>query len=60
MALTVFEFMEDFDNAELNDYDRDEQIRDAVIQYNEENGTSYDPDKTLSAYKGKRNQMYCE
>lgn len=56
-GLTVYEYMEDFDNAELNGSDRLEQLRDAVIKYNEEYGTSHDPKRTLSEYRFKIKQQ---
>lgn len=49
--LTVWEFMEDFDNDEFNDYDWQEQLEDAVRTYNELYGASYDPLKTFKSYK---------
>jgi len=48
--MTVYEFMEDFDNVELDDYEWKEQLRDAVKEFNEEHNTQYDPDKTLTQY----------
>jgi hypothetical protein len=54
MALSVFDFMEDFDNAELSDYERDEQLREAVKEYNEQFHGSYDPYRTLKQYKSQR------
>jgi hypothetical protein len=51
MTLSLYEFMEDFDNSELSDYERDEQLMEAVKEYNEKNNTSYNPEKSLIAYK---------
>lgn len=51
MALLIFEHLEDFDNTELSEYERDEQLREAVRAFNEENGTSHPLDYTVRAYK---------
>ena len=37
----LYEFMQDFDNSELSNYDRDEQLRESIEQYNQDNGTKY-------------------
>lgn len=50
MKITVFEYMEDFDNEELNDYDRFEQLYEAVLDFNEEFDTTHDPRKTVERY----------
>jgi len=42
--------MEDFDNVELDDYEWKEQLKEAVIEFNETFNTEYDPDKTLKQY----------
>lgn len=47
----IYEWLEDFDNTELSEFDRTEQLREAVIEYNEDNGTTHDPDKTVKKYK---------
>ena len=52
--LTVFEFVEDHDNAELDDYERKEQLRNAVIEYNERNLTDYNPDRTVETYEARK------
>lgn len=49
-GLTVFEYMEDFDNAELDQFERGVQLRSAVLQYNCEYGTEHDPEKTFRNY----------
>lgn len=45
--MTLFEYMEDFDNWELSTSERKEQLMDAVAEYNDENGTNHNP---LAAY----------
>jgi hypothetical protein len=51
--------MEDWDNTELPDYDRDEQLMDAVKEYNEAHGTDYKPAATLRNYKSiQREKQY--
>lgn len=49
--MTVFEFMEDYDNAELSNYERREQLEDAVMTYNEEHGTNHIPCVTFMKYE---------
>lgn len=49
--ITLFDFMEDFDNSELSDYERDEQLLEAVRDYNNEYGTDYTPKTELRNYK---------
>jgi len=56
--ITVWEHMEDFDNAELSHYDWREQLEDAVRTYNAENGTAYDPAETFLSYVNR--QPYSE
>jgi hypothetical protein len=46
----LFLHMEDFDNAELNDYERKEQLREAVQAFNENNGTEYSLDLSVKMY----------
>lgn len=48
--ITVFEHLEDHDNNELPAYEWEEQLKEAVISYNEEYGTSHDPQKTFNEY----------
>lgn len=48
--MTVYEFMEDFDNAELDDYEWKEQLKEAVIEYNENYGTDFNPSKIVLKY----------
>lgn len=50
MTLSVMEYLEDFDNEDLSDYDRTEQLREAVEQYNYEHGTAYSPDAQIKNY----------
>lgn len=54
----LYEAMEDWDNSELDDYERDEQLMDQVQTFNERNGTNYDKRKELSAYKRWRWHKY--
>ena len=50
MKITVYEYMEDFDNAELPDGAWQEQLEDAVREYNETFGTTHDPYNTFVKY----------
>lgn len=55
----LYEAMEDFDNVELDAYEHDEQLMDAVVSFNEREGTVYDKYKELIRYKSwqrERNQ----
>jgi hypothetical protein len=58
--LTLNEWLEDFDNAELSEYERTEQLREAVIEFNEKNGTSYDPDKSVARYQAWQSRRHYE
>lgn len=48
--ITVFEHIEDFDNAELPMDDRIERMKEAVEFYNQEYGTKYSPSHTVYEY----------
>lgn len=48
--ITLMEFMEDFHNPELYEYDMIEQLREAVMDYNYEYGTKYDPQREVIEY----------
>ena len=52
--MTVYEFIEDFDNAELDEYERMEQMREAVIDFNELHSMDYDPTKTVKQYLSRK------
>lgn len=48
--ITLMEWMEDFDNRELSEYDLQEQLREAVEDYNSEHDTHYDPQRHVIKY----------
>ena len=48
--LNIILWMEDFDNAELSDYERTEQLRESVQEYNEKYCTNYNPDSMVRRY----------
>lgn len=50
--------MEDFDNEELYDYDRKEQLRGAVEDYNAEYKTYYHPDGSVKNYEAWKKKKY--
>lgn len=55
MPMNIYEWMEDFDNAELDDYERKEALRDSVVAYNlryADNplASTHNPDSTVSRY----------
>lgn len=49
-TLSVYEFIEDHDNAELSHEDWLEQMEDAVVTYNEQYGTDHNPKRTVHIY----------
>ena len=49
--ITIREWIEDFDNPELSEYDWHEQMVEAIKDYNEQYGTSHDPEKEIRDYK---------
>jgi hypothetical protein len=52
--MNILDFVEDFDNADLPDHERHEQMREAVETFNEENKTTHDPEKTVLKYYRRR------
>ena len=50
MTISVMEYLEDFDNEELPEYDRLEQLREAVEAYNNEHNTDYGKDTQVRNY----------
>lgn len=48
--LNIYLFIEDYDNSELSEYDRLEQLREAVKVYNYQYDTEYMPDSTVRNY----------
>lgn len=48
--ITLMEWMEDFDNRELSEYDLQEQLREAVEDYNSEHDTHHDPQRSVIKY----------
>jgi len=49
--MTIYEWLEDFDNADLPDHERNEQFAEAVERFNEKNKTHYIPDSIVERYK---------
>jgi len=54
--MTVYEFIEDFDNAELDEYEFIEQLREAVVEFNEIHNTDYDPGRTVRQYLSRKRE----
>lgn len=48
--MTLFKQLEDFDNPELSDYERKEQLMEAVMDYNDSYNTDYNPEKQANHY----------
>lgn len=57
-SLTVFEYIEDFDNAGLSMDERIESLKDAVEAYNQEYGTNYSLSHTVYEYVKMKYQDY--
>ncbi len=51
MLITLMEHLEDHDNLDLSEDERDEQLMEAVQDYNFEAETNHDPKKSLKDYK---------
>ena len=49
--LNIYLWLEDYDNSELAEYDRLEQLREAVKVYNYQYNTNYMPDSTVQRYE---------
>lgn len=49
--MKLFEHMEDFDNEELSDFERREQLREAVDDYNGSYETDHDPYMAVVQYE---------
>lgn len=47
----LFEWMEDFDNEELLDDDRQAQLENAVVEFNEEHNTTYKRTQSFYQYE---------
>lgn len=52
----LFEWMEDFDNDELLDDDRQAQLENAVVEFNEEHNTTYKRTQLFYQYESWRRQ----
>ena len=49
-TIDIYSWLEDFDNAELPHDEWIEQLEEAVVTYNEENKTNFDPKHTVYNY----------
>ncbi len=58
MSISVYEYLSDFDNAELNEEDWREQMLEALENYNEEYGKEYNPNflRQYQNWKRTKNQ----
>lgn len=50
MQISVYEWLEDFDNSELEFNDWFETLEEAVKDYNEQYSAKYDPRKVVKEY----------
>lgn len=50
-TLSIMEWMSDFDNLDLSEDERDEQLMEAVQDYNFEAEKNLDPKRELKNYK---------
>lgn len=48
--LNIYLWLEDFDDNSLPEYDREEQLREAVLEYNYKYSTKYKPESTVRQY----------
>ena len=48
--MNIYDYLEDWDDEELNHYEWEEQMKEAVEKYNEEYGTDHMPRSTVKAY----------
>lgn len=48
--ITIYEHLQDFDNEELNEYERREQLIEATRDYNQQNASNYHPERTADKY----------
>lgn len=55
--MTLFEYMEDYDNWELPTEERKEQLMESVLDYNEENDTDHDPEASFYRYEQNRQKQ---
>lgn len=58
--MSIYEFMEDFDNEELSNHEWNEQMEEAVRQYNDEYYTDHAPKSTVRNYhswKREKNEL---
>ncbi len=58
MNITINEWLEDFDNAELPFEDWIEQLRDAMYEYDEKYGTFHPFQPTYNAYIDYKRRKY--
>lgn len=52
--ISIWLYLEDFDNAELSEYDWMEHMIEKVRDYNEEHGTNHDPKRTVENYVSRK------
>lgn len=56
--MNLYLYLEDFDNPELEGYEWEEQMENAVLDYNEEYNTEHIPDKAIKNYKSWKRDKY--
>lgn len=56
--ISIMEYMEDFDNAELSEFEWNDQMWEAVIMYNATYDTYYLPSKEIKNYKSWKRNKY--
>lgn len=55
--IDIYLFLEDFDNAELSEYDWMENMIEKVRDYNEEWNVNYDPKRTVENYLDRKKRQ---
>lgn len=56
--LSIYEYLEDWDNADLSDHEWEEAMREAIENYNYEYNTTYKIASTISNYKSWKRDKY--
>lgn len=56
----LFEWMEDFDNADLLPDDRQAQLEEAVVEFNEKHNTTYKRTQSFNQYESWQRTRYNE
>jgi ABC-type glutathione transport system ATPase component len=53
----LYEYLQDHDNADLNEDEWHENMRQKVHEYNQEHGTNWNPQRTIGNYLRTKNHQ---